>query len=375
MRLNLFMHLFKCDRSTTTVSSLIMARLNNLSLIYTLAYSSRPTKQKLFMPAESLIINSIAIIAGLALLVWSADRFIFGAAAAARNMNISPLVIGLTIVGFGTSAPEMLIACFASLDGSPAMAIGNAIGSNITNITLVLGVAALIIPLNVHSRILKKELPLLLVAMLLSLTLLIDGELSFTDGLLLFGSLVLIMWWITHQALTERNHDAMEDEYDDEIPCNVPMPKAIFWLIAGLTLLIASSKLLVWGAVNIATAMGISELVIGLTIIAIGTSLPEMAATIAGALKNEHDIAIGNIVGSNLFNTLGVLAVPGLLAPAPLAEGILERDIPVVFTLTITLFIMAYGFKGLGRINRIEGGILLSAFCAYQVLLYFTAIH
>ncbi|MDH5611096.1 MAG: calcium/sodium antiporter [Gammaproteobacteria bacterium] len=327
------------------------------------------------MPAESLIINSIAIIAGLALLVWSADRFIFGAAAAARNMNISPLVIGLTIVGFGTSAPEMLIACFASLDGSPAMAIGNAIGSNITNITLVLGVAALIIPLNVHSRILKKELPLLLVAMLLSLTLLIDGELSFTDGLLLFGSLVLIMWWITHQALTERNHDAMEDEYDDEIPCNVPMPKAIFWLIAGLTLLIASSKLLVWGAVNIATAMGISELVIGLTIIAIGTSLPEMAATIAGALKNEHDIAIGNIVGSNLFNTLGVLAVPGLLAPAPLAEGILERDIPVVFTLTITLFIMAYGFKGLGRINRIEGGILLSAFCAYQVLLYFTAIH
>jgi cation:H+ antiporter len=255
------------------------------------------------------------------------------------------------------------------------MAIGNAIGSNITNITLVLGVAALIIPLNVHSRILKKELPLLLIAMLLSLVLLIDGVLGFTDGLLLFGSLILIMWWITHQALTERNHDAMEDEFDDEIPSNVPMPKAIFWLAAGLVLLIASSKLLVWGAVNIATAMGISELVIGLTIIAIGTSLPEMAATIAGALKNEHDIAIGNIVGSNLFNTLGVLAVPGLLAPAPLAEGILERDIPVVFTLTIILFIMAYGFRGLGRINRLEGGILLAAFCAYQVLLYFTVTN
>ena len=326
------------------------------------------------MPAESLIINSLAIIGGFILLIWSADRFIFGAAAAARNMCISPLVIGLTIVGFGTSAPEMLVASFASLDGSPAMAIGNAIGSNIANIALVLGAAALIIPLNVHSRILKKELPLLIAAMLLALVLLIDGVLSFTDGVLLFGSLVLVMWWITRQALNERNHDAMEDEFDDEIPTGVPMPKAIFWLIAGLILLIGSSKLLVWGAVNIATDMGISELVIGLTIIAIGTSLPELAATIAGALKNEHDIAIGNIVGSNLFNTLGVLAIPGLLSPAPLAEGILERDIPIVFTLTITLFIMAYGFRGPGRINRFEGGILLSAFFGYQALLYFTVI-
>ncbi len=327
------------------------------------------------MPAESLIINSLAIIAGFVLLIWSADRFIFGAAAAARNMSISPLVIGLTIVGFGTSAPEMLVASFASLDGSPAMAIGNAIGSNITNIALVLGAAALIIPLDVHSRILKKELPLLITAMLLALVLLIDGVLSFTDGLLLFGSLILVMWWITRQALNEHNHDALEDEFEDEIPSGIPMRKAVFWLITGLILLIASSKLLVWGAVNIATAMGISELIIGLTIIAIGTSLPELAATIAAALKKEHDIAIGNIVGSNLFNTLGVLAIPGILAPAPLVEGIMERDIPIVFTLTITLFIMAYGFRGPGRINRLEGGILLSAFCAYQGLLYFTVIN
>ncbi|MCW8923790.1 MAG: calcium/sodium antiporter [Gammaproteobacteria bacterium] len=326
------------------------------------------------MPADSLFIDSLAIIAGFALLIWSADRFIFGAAAVARNINISPLIIGLTIVGFGTSAPEMMVASFASIDGSPAMAIGNAIGSNIANIALVLGTAALIMPLNVHSRILKKELPLLIVAMLLALVLLIDGVLSFTDGLLLFGALILVMWWITHQALIERNHDVLEDEFEDEIPTGIPMPKAIFWLVGGLFLLIASSKLLVWGAVNIATAMGVSELLIGLTIIAIGTSLPELAATIAGALKNEHDIAIGNIVCSNLFNTLGVLAIPGLLAPAPLVEGIMERDIPIVFTLTITLFIMAYGFRGAGRINRIEGSILLSAFCAYQILLYFTVI-
>ena len=326
------------------------------------------------MSADSLLINSLAIITGFIALIWSADRFIFGAAASARNLNISPLIIGLTIVGFGTSAPEMLVSTFASLDGSPALAIGNALGSNITNIALVLGATALIIPLNVHSRILRKELPMLIIAMLLALVLIIDGSLDFTDGILLFGSLILVMWWITHQALTERNHDAMEDEYDDEIPCNVPMSKAIFWLFAGLVLLIASSKLLVFGAVNIATAMGISELVIGLTIIAIGTSLPELAATIAGAMKNEHDIAIGNIVGSNLFNILGVMAIPGILAPGPLAEGILERDIPVVFTLTMAVFIMSYGFKGPGRINRIEGGILLSSFFAYQVLLYFTAI-
>ncbi|MDH5711828.1 MAG: calcium/sodium antiporter [Gammaproteobacteria bacterium] len=326
------------------------------------------------MSADSLLINSLAIITGFIALIWSADRFIFGAAAAARNLNISPLIIGLTIVGFGTSAPEMLVSAFASLDGSPALAIGNALGSNITNIALVLGATALIIPLNVHSRILRKELPLLIVAMLLALVLIIDGSLDFTDGILLLGSLLLVMWWITHQALTERNHDAMEDEYDDEIPSNVPMRKAIFWLFVGLILLIASSKLLVFGAVNIATAMGISELVIGLTIIAIGTSLPELAATIAGAMKNEHDIAIGNIVGSNLFNILGVMAIPGILAPGTLAEGVLGRDIPVVFTLTMAVFIMSYGFKGPGRINRIEGGILLASFFAYQVLLYFTAI-
>jgi cation:H+ antiporter len=166
----------------------------------------------------------------------------------------------------------------------------------------------------------------------------------------------------------------MQEEYKQELPGDMPMPRAIFWLIIGLLLLIVSSKMLVWGAVNIATALGFSELVIGLTIIAIGTSLPELAATVASALKNEHDIAIGNIVGSNLFNTLGVLAIPGILAPGELMEGIMERDVPVVFFLTIALFIMAYGFRGPGRINRIEGGLLVLAFCSYQVLLYFTAI-
>ncbi|NOR42610.1 MAG: hypothetical protein GQ572_04675 [Gammaproteobacteria bacterium] len=180
------------------------------------------------------------------------------------------------------------------------------------------------------------------------------------------------MWWITRQGIRNQSEDALTDEYIEELPDKMPTSHALFWLIAGLVLLTVSSKVLVWGAVNVAMDLDISELVIGLTVIAIGTSLPELAASITGALKNEHDIAIGNVIGSNLFNTLGVLAIPGLIYPAALAEGVLERDIPIVLMLTILLFVMAYGFRAEGRINRIEGGLLLSAFFAYQMLLFFS---
>jgi cation:H+ antiporter len=322
-----------------------------------------------------MLYDIAAILAGFLLLIWSADRFIVGAAATARNLNVSPLIIGLTIVGFGTSAPEMLVSAIASLNGNPGLAVGNAIGSNITNITLVLGTAALIMPLNVHSRILRKELPLLLVAMLLALTLLQDDNLGRTDGLILLSMLMLLLWWMTGQALRNRSSsDPMDIEYSKELSARMPMTRAIFWLLLGLVVLIGSSKLLVIGAVNIAAAFGVSDLVIGLTVVAIGTSLPELATSIAGALKNEHDIVIGNIVGSNLFNTLAVLGIPGLLSPARLDAGVLDRDIPTVFVLTIALVIMAYGFRGPGRINRFEGSILLTGFVGYQILLYNTAI-
>jgi len=321
-----------------------------------------------------MLIDYAAIFVGFILLIWSADRFIIGAAATARNFDVPPLIIGLTIVGFGTSAPEMMVAGFASFDGSPAMAIGNALGSNITNITLVLGVAALITPLDVHSRIIKKELPLLMLATCLVLALMWDMSLDRIDGYILATTLCLLMWWITRQAVNSESKDALTEEYISELPDKMSNARALFWLIIGLLLLTASSKLLVWGAVNIATDLGISELVIGLTIIAIGTSLPELAASIAGALKGEHDLAIGNVVGSNLFNTLGVLAIPGIIQPAPLVEGILERDLPIVFILTIILFVMSYGFRGQGRINRVEGGLLMSAFIAYQMLLFFTVV-
>lgn len=319
-----------------------------------------------------MLINSLAIIAGFILLVWSADRFIEGAAATARNFDVPPLIIGLTIVGFGTSAPEMMVAGFASYDGSPAMAVGNALGSNITNITLVLGVAALISPINVQSRIVKKELPILLLASLFTLALLSDNHLGRLDGIALFGLLCALMWWITSQGLRNQSSDALTEEYIEEIPEDMPTSQALFWLIAGLILLTVSSKILVWGAVNVATHFGVSELIIGLTIIAIGTSLPELAAAITSALKNEHDLAIGNVVGSNLFNTLGVLAIPGLVYPTELAEGVLMRDMPITLGLTILLFITAYGFRGQGRINRFEGGLLFSAFIAYQILLFFS---
>lgn len=319
-----------------------------------------------------MLVDSLAIIAGFIMLIWSADRFIVGAAATARNFDVPPLIIGLTIVGFGTSAPEMMVAGFASYEGSPALAIGNALGSNITNITLVLGVAALISPLAIHSRIIKKELPILLFATLMALALMRDMTLSQLDGFILLSLLFLLMWWITRAGLRNPNAEALTKEYIEELPDKMSTSHALFWLIAGLILLSISSRILVWGAVNIAVEFGVSELIIGLTIIAIGTSLPELAASISGALKNEHDIAIGNVVGSNLFNTLGVLAIPGLISPGTLQADILNRDLPIVLILTISLFIMVYGFRGPGRINRFEGAVLLSAFIAYQMLLFFS---
>ena len=255
------------------------------------------------------------------------------------------------------------------------MAVGNALGSNITNITLVLGASALVGPLAVHSRIIKQELPILLGAMSLALLLMWNGRLERLDGAVLLGVLLLMMGWMTWQGLRGQREDALTDEVIEELPAEMSTPRALFWLLAGLVLLSASSKLLVWGAVHLAQAFGVSDLIIGLTIIAIGTSLPELAASIAGAVKNEHDIVIGNVVGSNLFNTLGVLAVPALIAPAELADGVMRRDMPVVFVLTLALFIMAYGFRKPGQITRLEGLLLLIGFAAYQLLLFNTVIR
>ena len=322
----------------------------------------------------TILIDIIAILAGFGLLIWSADHFVTGASATARNLGISPLIIGLTIVGFGTSAPEMLVSAFAAAEGNPGLSVGNALGSNITNITLILGTTAIFYPLSIHSGILKREYPLLIIASLIaSLLLYLDNHLGWIDGLIMLGSLFLIMFWMVHHTIKNRNSDPLEVEFEHEIPAHMPMSKALGLLAMGLLVLLISSKMLVWGATNVATFLGISDLIIGLTIVAIGTSLPELAASIISAKKNEHDIAIGNVIGSNMFNMLGVMGLPGLIAPAALPDGVLSRDLPMVLILTLLLYFMSSGLKGEGKITRFGGYILLAIFVAYETLLYFSA--
>ncbi len=320
-------------------------------------------------------IELLAIAGGFALLTWSADRFVVGASALAFNLNISPLIIGLTIVGLGTSAPEILVSAVASWQGNTGLAIGNAIGSNITNSTLILGITALVLPLSVHSSILRRELPVLLLIMTVALLLLLDGTLGRLDGAILLTGMGLMLIWMIGLARNARSQsDPMREEFDEEIPTDMSMAAAMFWLVTGSLLLLVSSRILVWGSVSIAHELGVSDLVIGLTIVALGTSLPELAASVMSAIKNEHDIAIGNVIGSNMFNLLAVLGLPGLIHPSVIDSAVLTRDYPIMIVLTLLMFAMAYGFRGPGRITRLEGAILVGAYAAYQTLLYFSTV-
>ncbi|MDH5360227.1 MAG: calcium/sodium antiporter [Gammaproteobacteria bacterium] len=321
-----------------------------------------------------MLLAYLAVLAGFAFLVWGADRFVIGASATARNLGIPPLIIGLTIVGFATSAPEMLVSGMAAWGGNTSMGIGNAVGSNITNIALVLGITALVKPMTVHSSVLQREFPILFLATLFMLTLMLDGELSRLDGILMMGGLILIVYWIVMVALQTRKKDPMSVEFEAEIPSEMSNLKAMGLLLLGIIVLLISSRVLVWGAVEIAVSFGISDLVIGLTIIAIGTSLPELAASVMSALKGEHDIAIGNIIGSNMFNILGVMGLPAIISGYQAEAELFNRDLPVMLGLTITLFVLAYGFRGTGRLNRYEGSVLLSCYAIYMLLLANVAI-
>ena len=258
-----------------------------------------------------------AIISGLVLLIWGADKFIDGAAGIASNLGVAPLIVGLTIVGFGTSAPEMIVSAFAAFDGAPALGIGNAIGSNITNIGLVLGVTILVTPLAIHSITLRREFPVLVFIMFLSLLLLLwDMQLDRIDGLVLFTGFILTLGGMAWLAVKSAQDDPLKIEFTQEYQQpKRSLKKSIVLFLTGLIALLGGAKLLVWGATGVAQLLGISDLVIGLTVVAIGTSLPELAACISSALKNEHDIAVGNILGSNIFNLLAVLAMPGLIHP------------------------------------------------------------
>ncbi|AHE99305.1 calcium/sodium antiporter [Thioalkalivibrio paradoxus] len=318
---------------------------------------------------------ALAATAGLAALTFGADRLVLGASALARGLGVTPLLIGLTIVAFGTSAPEVVVSIVAALQGNPALAVGNAIGSNIANIGLVLGATALIAPLVVASGILRREFPILLGVTLLGLALLLDGFLGRIDGLILLAGLVALTAWLIAEGLRGRKHpDRLSADVEAAMPAPMSPVRAVAWLAVGLVLLLAGSRSLVWGAVELAAGLGVSDLVIGLTIVAIGTSLPELATSVVAAWKGETELAIGNVIGSNLFNLLCVLAIPGLLAPSAVEMSVLMRDYPVMLGMTVLLLLLAVSLRGPHRVQRWEGALLLGLFAGYLILIGWSAV-
>lgn len=316
-----------------------------------------------------------AVVAGLVILVWSADRFVTGAAATAWHFRVPPLLIGMVIIGFGTSAPEMVVSAMAASQGNPGLALGNAYGSNITNIALILGITALVSPLLVHSQILRKELPILLAVTALAAWQLLDGSVSRLDAFVLLGVFAALMAWTIREGMSGKA-DQLGTEVGEDLDAvaHMPLRRALIWLAVGLVSLIAASRLLVWGAVDIAVELGISDLVIGLTIVAIGTSLPELASSVIAARKGENDIALGNIIGSNLFNTLAVVGIAGGISSITVPPEVLGRDVATMAGLAVLLCVLGYRRNGPGSINRLEGGVLLLCFGAYTGWLLSTSL-
>lgn len=320
-----------------------------------------------------MTLATFALVFGLTMLVWSADRFIEGSAITARHFGMSSLLIGIVVVGFGTSAPEMTVSALASLQDNPGIALGNAYGSNITNIALILGLTALISPVAVHSRVLRQELPTLTLVTALAAWQMRNGEISRVEAIILLTVFVLLTAWMIRQGLQNQT-DSFGDEMEQEMQLHtMPIRRAVFWMIIGLVLLIISSRILVWGAVEIATGLGVSDLIIGLTVVAVGTSLPELASSLIATRRGEHEIALGNVLGSNLFNTLMVVGIAGAIHPLDAGPEIFSRDMLVMAALTLSLFIFGYGSRSPGRINRFEGGFLIACYVAYTAYLISTA--
>lgn len=312
----------------------------------------------------------IAVIIGLAVLVWSADTFIDGATSLAVRFNMPRFLIGVVILGIGTSAPELVVSALAAVAGSPDLALGNAYGSNIINITLVLGVTALISPILIRANVIRHDLILLLAVTALAAFQLLDGNLSMTDGIVLIASLIGVL--LIQIFLSLRNNTAA----DVDAPKDINIAKALATLTLGLVLLIVSSRSIVWGAVELATLWGMSELLIGLTIVAIGTSLPELVASVAAARRGEHDMALGNVIGSNLFNTLGVVGVATVISPIKnIAPEILSRDVLMMAGVTLLLFVLAIiAYNRQGEMKRGSGLVLILTFIGYSVWLGTSAV-
>ncbi|KII77610.1 calcium/sodium antiporter [Vibrio renipiscarius] len=312
------------------------------------------------------MIEAVAfLIVGLIFLVWSADKLVYGSAALARNFGISPLVIGMTILAMGSSAPEMMVSATAALDGKTDTAVGNVIGSNIANIALILGITAIIKPLLISSPVLRRELPLMIVVTLISGAILWDNHLGFYEGVLLLSLFVVFILAMLRISRKEQpNGDVLLDEQEQDVPEGVDNKIALMWVVIGLIILPIAADTLVDSSVVIAKHFGMSDLVIGLTIIAVGTSLPELAASVAGVMKGEDDMAVGNIIGSNVFNILAVMGIPGILNPSILSDLVMGRDFWVMLAVSLLLVVMALGKSR--SINRFEGAFLVVVFIAYQ---------
>lgn len=307
------------------------------------------------------------------MLVWGSDRFVLGASSTARNLGVSPLVIGLTVVGVGTSAPEIFVSAMAALNGNPGLAVGNAVGSNIANLGLVLGATAVVSALVVSSNTLWREFPIMFAVIALAGWILWDGELDRGDGVVLMVVTVVLVCGMVFMGLKARRTDPLGTEFEHEIPGTLSAGRATLWLVVGLVILLLGSRSIVWGAVGVARVLEVSDLVIGLTVVAIGTSLPELGASITSALKGEPDIALGNVIGSNMFNLLPVLSLPGLIAPGPIAPEVVGRDFVIMLVMSGAVYLMAFGLHRSGRIRRWHGALLLTAYAGYMYALYVAA--
>ncbi|MCZ8335020.1 MAG: calcium/sodium antiporter [Rhodobacteraceae bacterium] len=299
----------------------------------------------------------LLFVVGLVALFFGGEYLVRGASAIARKFNLSPMVIGLTIVGFGTSAPEMLVSVQAALADQPAIAIGNVLGSNIANILLILGLSALIAPLLIPVRKLWRDLAFMLAATAVIWVMLLDGQVTRLDGVLLLAGLVvfLIVAFVTGKS----------DE-DQSIEGDIPQWKAWAFTLGGLVVLVIGARFLVESATDIARAFGISEAIIGLTIVAVGTSLPELATSVIAAIRKQTEIAVGNIVGSNIFNIFGILGTTAVLAPIPADPRFAAIDMPWAMGTAVGLTVLAFV---LGGLPRIAGVVLLAAYGGYLYLM------
>lgn len=312
-----------------------------------------------------MLFSITLLLLGLPLLIWSSDRFVDGAIELAHALGMSALLIGIIIVGFGTSVPEMLVSAIAAIDGAPSLAMGNAYGSNITNIALILGLTSVLKPITVQSQVLKRELPTLVIVSSVAYIQLMDRELSRSDSCYLLFFFLLFLCWSIWQGMRKPEDNLGLEVSRSLSPERVSIMRPVLRLTLGLVFLLISSRMLVKGAVDIAQALEVSDLIIGLTIVAVGTSLPELASSVMAIRKGEHDIALGNVIGSNIFNSLAVVGIAGVIKPFTIPAEVLSRDLPVMLGLTLSIFILGMGIKNQGRINRYEGGALLLCYLGY----------